>query len=184
MFYLKQIQELAFSFVALFLVIQLLCARFVLPVLEYSCPVWNPYLIQDIKALESVQRNFTRIIPALRRLPYYKRLPRLNLVPREVRRLWLDVTLCFKIVNYTWLAFYRLFFFLLSIRSSKEIVLLKDTSGPSPVRFSVFNRVLNMWNSLPDSVRCCKSLSTFRRLLRSDDLSARLRFDVLFLTFC
>ena len=30
--------------------------------LEYCCPVWNPSKIQDIQALENVQRNFTRKI--------------------------------------------------------------------------------------------------------------------------
>ena len=33
---------------------------FVRPILEYSFVVWNPYLIKDIDAIETVQRRFTK----------------------------------------------------------------------------------------------------------------------------
>ena len=38
--------------------------------LEYSCPVWNPSLMADIKKLESSQRAFTRHISGCYGLSY------------------------------------------------------------------------------------------------------------------
>lgn len=32
------------------------------PILEYACPVWNPYLVKDICAIESVQRRASSLI--------------------------------------------------------------------------------------------------------------------------
>ena len=31
------------------------------PVLEYAAPVWNPYLVKDVFALERVQRRASRL---------------------------------------------------------------------------------------------------------------------------
>jgi len=33
---------------------------YVRPILDYSSVLWNPFLIKDIKAIESVQRRFTK----------------------------------------------------------------------------------------------------------------------------
>ena len=41
--------------------------------LEYSCPVWNPSLMQDIKKLESTLRAFTRYISGCQGLSYWER---------------------------------------------------------------------------------------------------------------
>ena len=32
------------------------------PILEYACPVWNPYLVKHIHSIESIQRRATRLI--------------------------------------------------------------------------------------------------------------------------
>ena len=29
------------------------------PILEYACPVWNPYLVKHIHSIESIQRGAT-----------------------------------------------------------------------------------------------------------------------------
>ena len=60
---------------------------YVRPLLEYACEVWNPYLIQDIVTLESVQRRFTKRIPGLESLSYEERLSQLRLDSFETRRL-------------------------------------------------------------------------------------------------
>ena len=48
-------------------------------VLEYATPAWNPFLIGDIMALESVQRNFTRRLLPDSNLNYPQRLEVLNM---------------------------------------------------------------------------------------------------------
>ena len=54
--------------------------------LEYSCPVWNPSLLGDIKKLESTQRVFTRYINGCQDLCYWDRLKTLGLMSLQRRR--------------------------------------------------------------------------------------------------
>ena len=58
--------------------------------LEYCCPVWSPTKIEDIKAIESLQRTFTSKISGLQHLSYWERLERLNIfmydVPSKTQR--------------------------------------------------------------------------------------------------
>ena len=42
--------------------------------LDYCSSVWAPYKKGDIEALEKVQKKATKILPALKRLPYSERL--------------------------------------------------------------------------------------------------------------
>ena len=54
--------------------------------LEYSCPVWNPSSMQDIKKLESTLRAFTRYISGCQGLSYWDRLKKLGLMSLQRRR--------------------------------------------------------------------------------------------------
>ncbi|XP_072033113.1 uncharacterized protein B0403.1-like [Amphiura filiformis] len=57
------------------------------PHLEYANCVWNPFLQQDITKLEKVQRRATKVIAAIKDLPYQSRLEVLNLPSLAYRRL-------------------------------------------------------------------------------------------------
>src|SRR6266576_2245439 len=35
---------------------------YVLPILEFACPIVNPYCAKDIKAIEKVQRDFVKLV--------------------------------------------------------------------------------------------------------------------------
>ena len=75
---------------------------YVRPILEYNTPVWNPWLIQDIKCVERVQRFFTRAIFIHIKLPtmsYTDCLANLGLHSLEYRRMYFDLIMCFKIVK-------------------------------------------------------------------------------------
>ncbi|EYC36122.1 hypothetical protein Y032_0930g3087 [Ancylostoma ceylanicum] len=81
---------------------------YVLPILEYCSPLWNPNLKKDILKLENVQRAFTRILfyrafpnkDYPRALPDYKtRLRILGLKSLFYRRVVADITLGFKILR-------------------------------------------------------------------------------------
>jgi len=56
------------------------------PKLEYCCPVWSPTKIEDIKAIESLQRTFTSKISGIQHLSYWERLERLNMMSLQRRR--------------------------------------------------------------------------------------------------
>jgi ribonuclease P/MRP protein subunit RPP40 len=71
---------------------------YVRPVLEYNTQVWSPFSVQQITAIENVQRKFTKCMPGLNKLPYYQRLAKLDLESLEIRRLRADLILAYKIV--------------------------------------------------------------------------------------
>ena len=52
--------------------------HYVLPIVMYGSPIWNPTLQRDINLLESVQRCFTKQITGLKELPYSDRLKSLG----------------------------------------------------------------------------------------------------------
>ena len=47
--------------------------------LEYCCPLWNPHKLEDIRAIEDVQRFFTRYVCGLQDTDYWGRLKALRL---------------------------------------------------------------------------------------------------------
>ena len=53
--------------------------------LDYCCPVWSPYRKGDIEALEKVQKRATKMIPALKNLPYKDRLKACNMSTLHVQ---------------------------------------------------------------------------------------------------
>ena len=71
---------------------------YVRPLLEYNSVTWSPYTLQDMEALEQVQRRFTKMISGLNILSYQKRLSYLGLSSLELRRLQTDLIWCYKIV--------------------------------------------------------------------------------------
>lgn len=56
-------------------------AALVKPHLDYTCVVWQPYLLKDIRTLVAVQRRATRVIPCLANLTYIDRLKSLHQLP-------------------------------------------------------------------------------------------------------
>ena len=46
----------------------------VLPRLEYGCQLWSPATVNQIRAMESIQRKLTKHIDGLYSLPYKERL--------------------------------------------------------------------------------------------------------------
>ena len=50
------------------------------PVLEYTAPVWNPYLVKDVLALERVKRRASRLALGQKRgeIEYEERLRKLD----------------------------------------------------------------------------------------------------------
>jgi len=70
--------------------------NYVRPKLEYNTPVWSPYLQKDIISIESVQRNFTKMICNHCNISYSSypdQLNKLNIKSLEYRRLEFDFNL-------------------------------------------------------------------------------------------
>ena len=71
---------------------------YVRPILEYNSVIWSPSLVRDIQQLEKVQRRFTKRLVGMKTLSYSERLRRLSLPSLELRRLYLDLVFCYKVV--------------------------------------------------------------------------------------
>ena len=64
-----------------------ICCRFICCRLEYSCPVWSPALLSDIRKLESHQRAFNRHIMGCKGVCYclleQTRISRVAVTPKD-----------------------------------------------------------------------------------------------------
>ena len=69
------------------------------PHLEYCNSIWSPYMVKDIKLMESVQRRATKIVPTLSLLPYEERLKLLDLPTLKYRRRRGDMIITYKMLN-------------------------------------------------------------------------------------
>ena len=69
------------------------------PLLEYCVQIWSPYKKKHINLIERVQRRATKLVPALRDLPYEERLSRLKLTTLEERRNRGDMILTYKLIS-------------------------------------------------------------------------------------
>ena len=66
--------------------------------LEYASVVWSPYKLNDIRAIEYVQRRATKLIRGMYSLAYEDRLKYLDLFSLQYRRRKADMLEVFKIV--------------------------------------------------------------------------------------
>jgi len=155
---------------------------YVLPLLEYNSAFWNPHLLKDIDALESVQRRFTKSFPFLRDLPYRARLEALQLESLEIRRLRATLILIYNIVQNHILhsssasSFFQLSTGTLDVNShclrghSLKLFIPRANSGTlqncAPIRF------LHLWNDLTEDVVSAPNVVIFKRLLLKQDLSS------------
>ena len=143
---------------------------YVRPLLEYASEVWNPYQVQDILSIESVQRSYTKRIPGLWSLTYEDRLLKLGLDTLEMRRAKIDLKTCYKILND--FTYYCPNDPIIKIKTSVKT----RTSGSKlfwptaskNVRHHFFQaRVGRAWNALPLSTQQSPTLSLFSAKLNT-----------------
>ena len=161
--------------------IRQLFITYVRPKLEYNSTVWSPYLKRDISKIESVQRTYTRLACLRCNIPfsgYQDRLKVFGIKSLHHRRLIIDLVLVFKIIKgFSDLRFNDFFEFVsspyalrgnsLKIRSRTSILNTKITN-------EFFQRVVKMWNSLPNEIASATTTSQFKTKLDKHDLSAYL----------
>ncbi len=61
--------------------------------------VWSPYKRKHVNLIKCVQRRATKLVPALRDLPYEERLVRLKLTTLEESRARGDTILTYKLIS-------------------------------------------------------------------------------------
>ena len=70
----------------------------ILPIIEYGCVLWHPYIQLEINHVEEVQRVFTRRIKGLEGCTYWERLKALGIFSLERRRERYIILYTFKII--------------------------------------------------------------------------------------
>jgi hypothetical protein len=146
---------------------KLLFKSLVRPHLEYGAPVWYPTLKADINALERVQKNATKLISSLRKLPYTDRLKKLNLPSLRFRRLRGDIIEAYKLTTGIYdTTLPPLLHIDNNSRTRGHSLKLCKSRWTSTIRGRVFtNRIVNQWNALPEDVVSAPTLDTFKNRL-------------------
>ena len=130
------------------------------PIIEYANSVWSPYLVQDIKNIENIQRTFTKKIYGMNNKNYHQRLISLNLPSLEFRRLRGDLIEVYKIIHniYDPATTKKLFTMVSdhsSTRKSNNLNLFKRRTNN------------NVWNDLPGDVVHAKNVNLFKNKIDS-----------------
>ena len=134
---------------------------FVRPILEYNTAIWSPNLIEDINSVEKVQRHFTKRLCQKSNIKfqnYEERLRILNLESLEIRRIKFDIVLMFKIQNKLIDIDFDKFFKTkpsstkYNLRGHDHQLNVPKYSGSNCHHNFFSNRILNIWNKLPQDL--------------------------------
>ncbi len=149
---------------------------FVRSKLEYASQIWNPHLIRLIDRLERIQRQFTRRLPGLKDVSYSNRLAFLSADSLELRRMHLDLLFLYKLLHgFTDVDFSKYFEFKSSVTRGHTWALVLKHFNKDQKKFSFSQRVVNVWNFLPESVVSSPTVLTFKKSLHSINLTRFLR---------
>ncbi|XP_058036648.1 uncharacterized protein LOC131197053 [Ahaetulla prasina] len=149
------------------------------PILEYSSPVWNPYHISDINTIERVQKYFTRRVlhsSEYNKIPYATRFEILGLENLELRHLRQDLCLTHRIIYCNFFPVKDYFSFNHNnTRANNRFKLNINHFNLDCRKYDFCNRVVNAWNTLPDSVVSSQNPQSFNQKLSTIDLTPFLR---------
>ena len=137
---------------------------------DYAMSNWNPHLIKHIEAIESVQHRATKRVPKIKNLTYPDRLRALNLATLSYRRLRGDMIEVYKIIANIYDS--NTCQYILNFRQNKGVNLrchqytLEHKRLYTASRVNYFaNRVVKVWNSLPEKVVGAGTLNMFKNSL-------------------
>ena len=126
---------------------------------EYGSVVWSPYTSRNIDKLERIQRRGTKFILGQNDISYEDRLKCLNMLSLEKRRYLSDVVFLYKVLNgYLNIELTPLLNFYLNadpykFRHVDDYSLKQNYARTIKFKNSYFNRIVEMWNSLPLEIR-------------------------------
>ena len=137
--------------------------------LEYASPVGSPVFKKDRIAIENVQRRATKLVRCILHLPYSERLRALGLPSLEYRRERADVIQVYKILHNIDKVDKNKLFTLSGYTATRghSLKLFKRRSRLKIRANSFSNRVVDVWNSLPEQVVQAPSLYCFKSRLNN-----------------
>ena len=160
-----------------------LCKALIRPLIEYGNAVWSPYLRRNINKIENIQRNYSKNITGMKHLDYEARLRALMLPSLEYRRVRGDMIEVYKILNNIYDPITTSSLLTLDTNNKTRghnFKLKKHSFKTDKFKHFFTNRVVNLWNSLPDNVVYASSLNMFKNNLDSylHEYKYSLRLDI------
>ncbi|KAK3099403.1 hypothetical protein FSP39_003853 [Pinctada imbricata] len=153
------------------------------PHLEYASCAWYTLYKKDAMAIENTQRRATKLIYGIQHLSYSERLLNLGLPSLEYRRIRADVIQVYKYINNLDEMSKPLFVKSQENRTRGNSQKLVKSHCRLDVRKNCFtNRVINIWNSLPDNVVTANTLNSFKSKLNNHWKGQPLKFEPTCLT--
>jgi ribonuclease P/MRP protein subunit RPP40 len=139
------------------------------PKLEYCVQAWRPHYGKDISGLERVQRRATRMINGYKGLSYEERLVRTGLISLEDRRTRGDLIQVFKLIRGFDKVDYNRFFQLVQSTRTRghRFKIVKQRSRLDVRKYFFSQRIVNVWNKLPEHVVEADSINSFKNRLDS-----------------
>lgn len=146
---------------------------YVRPILEYCAPVWSPYRVGLIKKVEDVQRRFTKRLAGLQCTPYIERINLLHLDSLQIRRIKLDLIMCYNIIHGNICIDCSRFFTVIksSCTRGHNYKIYKRQCHLDVCKYSFSFRVVDIWNSLPSNIVNAESVNSFKNRLNSINFS-------------
>jgi hypothetical protein len=146
---------------------------------EYAGVVWNPYQMTLIRDLEKVQKRATKMLYVCKGHSYENRLKMLKLPTLRYRRLRGDMIEVYKIVNNLYDVTVDS---ILSVNTGgrtrgNDFKLTKERCNLDIRKYFFSCRVVNVWNSLPNSVVLAESITSFKIRLDKHWDNVSIKFD-------
>ena len=137
------------------------------PHVEFANVIWYPHLRKDIESIERLQMRATKLIPGIKDLTYEDRLRKLQLPSLAHRRVRGDAIQTFKIIESIDHCNKEKFFKLSALSNSRghSYKLEKPRCVTNFALNQFSNRVINLWNALPQFVVDAKTVEEFKILL-------------------
>ena len=150
------------------------------PILEYCSPIWNPILKGEVVEIEKVQHRATKLVPAIRDLPYPDRLQALNLTTLAYRRKRTDIIQVFRVVKGIDKINSSFFFNQCNVTNTRghRLKFTKPRANTSLRLHSFSNRIINVWNSLPSEAIECKTINSFKSAINKAWADDPLKYDI------
>ena len=132
--------------------------------LEYCQSVWSPSKVSDICSLEKVQKRATKMVVNCKKLSYLERLKFLRLPTLKFRRIRGDMIEVYKILNnkYDDQVVPKFSRNVSERTRGNSLKLNVERCKYNLRKFSFSVRIVNIWNSLPDSVVTAESVNMFK----------------------
>ena len=137
--------------------------QLVRPHLDYASPIWHPITIGNISLIERIQRSASKFMVNYQDMPYKDRLVFLDLLPLAFRREMLDLNYFRKLLNsdisppVTFVSHGR--------TRSTPYTLQIPKCNTKTFRLWYYNRIVNLWNSLPHECHVATGPSQFKTLI-------------------